>query len=95
MGKGALFVKPDMEVDALYYKGEMLGVELPPVLELKVVRTSAPVKSDSGNVMKPAILENEVEILVPQFISQGEVIRIDTHTGEYIERVQEPKRGHK
>ena len=95
LGKGGLFIKEDMEVDALYYKGEMMGVELPPMVELRIIRTSPPVKSDSGNVMKTAVLENEVEVLVPQFISQEEVIRIDTHSGEYIERVYESKKEHK
>lgn len=95
LGRGGLFIKEDMEVDALYYKGEMLGVELPPMVELKIIRTSPPIKSDSGNVMKTAVLENEAEILVPQFLSQGEVVRVDTNSGEYIERVHEPKKEHK
>ena len=95
LGKGGLFMKEEMEVDALYYKGKMLGVELPPTIEMKVIRTSPAVKSDSGNVMKSAVVENEVEILVPQFISEGETIRIDTHTDEYIDRIHESRKEQK
>lgn len=95
LGKGSVFITENMDVDALYYKGELLGVELPPAIQLKVIRTSPPIKSDSGNVMKPAVLENEIEVLVPQFISEDEIIIVDTHTGEYLQRLHEPKKEHK
>jgi len=95
LGKGALFLKPDMEVDALYFKDEMMGVEMPPTIQMKIISTLPSVTNASGNVMKPAVLENKTEILVPQFLSSGETVIVDTHTGEYMERLHEPKKEHK
>ncbi len=65
-----------------------MGVELPASIELKVVSTVPGIKGDSvSNMVKPATLENNIEIMVPLFIKEGEAIRVDTRTSEYVGRV--------
>lgn len=86
------FLKEGVEVEGLYLKDEFLGIELPITVELKVVHTVPGIRGDSvSNVMKPATLETGAEILVPLFIEIGDVVKVDTRTGEYIERVETKK----
>ncbi len=81
------FVKENMEVKVLSYKGNVFGVEPPFFVELAVSQTDPGFKGDTAtNVTKPAILETGAEIKVPLFIEEGEMIRVDTRTGEYMER---------
>jgi elongation factor P len=82
------FLKDDMLVYVLLYEGETIGVELPNFVELRVVHTEPGVRGDtvSGGT-KPATLETGAVVQVPLFVEEGDVIRIDTRTGEYIERV--------
>ena len=69
------------------YKGNVFGVEPPLFVELEVTDTEPGVRGDTAtNVTKPATLETGAVIKVPIFINQGEKIRIDTRTGEYMER---------
>ena len=71
----------------LSYKGNVFGVEPPNFVVLKVTETEPGVKGDTAtNVTKPAKLETGAEVKVPIFINEGEAIRIDTRTGEYMER---------
>jgi elongation factor P len=89
LGEAIKFLKEGVEVNGLYLENEFLGVELPESVELTVTATVPGVRGDSvSNVMKPATLETGVEILVPLFISEGDVVKVNTHTGEYIERVE-------
>jgi len=77
-----------MEIEAQYINNEFFGIELPVSVELKVVHTEPGIKGDTvTNVMKPAILETGAEVNVPLFIEVGDTVKIDTRTGEYIERV--------
>ena len=81
------FVKENMEVKVLSYKGNVFGVEPPFFVELEVTETDPGFKGDTAtNATKPATLETGAEIKVPLFINQGDMIRIDTRTGEYMER---------
>ena len=65
----------------------MFGVEPPNFVELEIVKTEPGIKGDTAtNTLKPATLETGAEIRVPLFINEGERIRIDTRTGEYMER---------
>ena len=76
-----------MEVKVLSYKGNVLGVEPPNFVELEVTETDPGFKGDTAtNATKPATLETGAEIKVPLFINTGDKIRIDTRTGEYMER---------
>ena len=81
------FVKENMICKVLSYKGNVFGVEPPFFVELKVEKTEPGFRGDTAtNVTKPAVLETGAEIRVPIFIDQGEIIKVDTRTGEYMER---------
>ncbi|WP_050698285.1 MULTISPECIES: elongation factor P [Eubacteriales] len=81
------FVKENMDCKVLSYKGNVFGVEPPNFVELVIVETDPGFKGDTAtNATKPAKLETGAEIKVPLFIDEGETIRIDTRTGEYMER---------
>ena len=81
------FVKENMDCKVLSYKGNVFGVEPPNFVELEVTKTEPGVKGDTAtNTLKPATVETGAEIRVPLFINEGEMIRIDTRTGEYMER---------
>lgn len=87
LGDSFKFVKENMECKVLSYKGNVFGVEPPNFVELEVTKTDPGVRGDTAtNVTKPAFLETGAEIKVPLFINEGEMIRIDTRTGEYMER---------
>lgn len=87
LGPAFQFVKENMEVKVLSYKGNVFGVEPLNFVELEVTETDPGFKGDTAtNATKPATLETGAEIKVPLFINQGDMIRIDTRTGEYMER---------
>lgn len=89
LGEAVKFMKENVIVDGIYLENEYLGVELPITVDLKVVHTVPGVRGDTvSNVMKPATLETGAEIQVPLFIEIGDIVRVDTRTGEYIERVK-------
>ena len=80
-------MKENMVCKVLSYKGNVFGIEPPNFVELQVTETEPGVKGDTAtNVTKPATLETGAEIKVPIFINEGEMIRVDTRTGEYMER---------
>jgi len=81
------FVKENTIVKMLSYKGNVFGIEPPNFVELEVTQTEPGLRGDTAtNVTKPATLETGAVIRVPLFINVGDVIRIDTRTGEYMER---------
>ena len=87
LGDNFKFVKENMVCKILSYKGKVFGVEPPTFVELEVSQTDPGFKGDTAtNATKPATLETGAEIRVPLFINEGEMIRIDTRTGEYMER---------
>jgi len=82
------FLTENMEVNALYLDGSLLDIELPASVSLKVTQTVPGVKGDTAtSVVKPATLETGFEVNVPGFIKEGDLVKIDTRTGEYVERV--------
>ncbi len=88
LGDNFKFVKENMECKIMSYKGNVFGVEPPLFVELKVTQTDPGFKGDTAtNVMKPATLETGAVIKVPLFVEEGQTIKIDTRTGEYMERV--------
>ena len=88
LGDNFKFVTENMECKVLSYKGNVFGVEPPNFVVLTVTETEPGVKGDTAtNVTKPAKLETGAEVKVPIFINEGEAIRIDTRTGEYLSRV--------
>ncbi len=87
LGDNFKFVKEEMVCKVLSYKGKVFGVEPPLFVELQVVKTEPGFKGNTAtNALKPATLETGAEIGVPLFIEEGEMIRVDTRTGEYLER---------
>ena len=88
MGDIIKYLKPDTEVEALYIDDKFLAFDLPINIEMKVMSTVPGIKGDTvSNLVKPAILETGIEVQVPLFIKEGDLIKIDTRTGEYVERV--------
>jgi len=88
LGDAFRFVKENMDVKVLSYKGNVFGLEPPTFVELRITQTEPGFAGNtaSSNVQKPATLETGAEVRVPLFIEEGEMIRIDTRTGEYMER---------
>ena len=87
LGDNFKFVKENMDVKVLSYKGNVFGVEPPFFIELEVTQTDPGFKGDTAtNATKPATLETGAEIRVPLFINEGDHIKVDTRTGEYMER---------
>jgi elongation factor P len=89
VGSGARFLRDGESVDILFNGTEITGIELPITVELAVRETVPGIKGDSANPgTKPATVETGASVNVPLFINQGDVVKIDTRTGEYIERVK-------
>ena len=89
LGDSFRFVKENMPCKVMSYKGNVFGVEPPNFVELEVTATDPGFKGDTAtNVQKPATLETGAEIKVPLFINPGDRIRVDTRTGEYLERAK-------
>lgn len=89
IGDNINWILEDMVYDVIFYKGQPVTIEPPTFMEMKIVETSPGVRGDtaSGRVLKPAILESGAKVQVPIFIDQGEKIKVDTRTGEYVSRV--------
>jgi len=87
IGDDVSYLKEGEEGTLLFWEDRPLSVELPPKIDLKVAETDPGVKGNSAtNIYKAAILENGMTVKVPLFIKVGELIRIDTRTGDYLER---------
>ena len=90
VGDSVKFLKENEEVQLAMVDGTVIGVELPPHVNLLVTHTEPGLKGDTAtNVMKPAVVETGASIQVPLFINENDVVRIDSRTGAYIERVKE------
>ena len=87
VGDALKFVKENEEVLLLFYKGGVFGIEPPNFVELEITDTEPGFKGDTATgATKPATLETGAVVNVPLFVGPGEKIRIDTRTGEYMER---------
>ena len=87
LGDNFKFVQENMTCTVKSYKGKVFAVEPPNFVDLVVTETEPGFKGDTAtNVQKPATLETGAQIKVPLFINEGDKIRIDTRTGEYLER---------
>ncbi|MDZ7703676.1 MAG: elongation factor P [Trueperaceae bacterium] len=87
LGEATEYLKENIEVTVGYYKGRPLSVSLPNVVELTIVETDPGIKGDTvSGGSKPAKLETGATVNVPLFIDQGETVRVDTRTGEYLGR---------
>ncbi|MCM8770970.1 MAG: elongation factor P [Candidatus Omnitrophica bacterium] len=83
------FLKDNSEVVAYFYKGQVLNINLPNFINVAVTHTEPGIKGDTAKSgMKPATIETGAVILVPLFIEVGDIIKVDTRSGEYIERAR-------
>jgi len=82
------YLKENMNIHIIYHRGQVLGIDLPNAVELTVTETTPGIKGDTASGgSKPATLETGLVIQVPFFIEEGDVIQVDTRTGQYIKRV--------
>ncbi len=89
LGDREKFLKEGESYEVLVFEEAVLNVELPKLMELAITETGPGVKGDTvSNVFKPATLENGLQIKVPLFINQGDSVKVDTRSGEYVERVR-------
>lgn len=87
LGDAVKFLKENMELHLQVYKGKIIGVDLPTIVELEVLETEPGIRGDTASGgSKPAVMETGLVVQVPFFINVGDVLRIDTRTGEYSER---------
>jgi len=88
IGENTRFLKDNIEVMGYFYKNEALTVNLPNFIEVKIINTEPGVKGDTAKSgTKPAEIETGASIQVPLFIDVGDRIKVDTRTGQYVERV--------
>jgi len=88
LGDALNYLKEDMTLDMLTYKDEPVGIELPVAVGLEVTETGPGFKGDTATAgNKPATLETGIIVQVPMFINNGDIIKVDTRTGEYLERI--------
>ncbi|BDU50429.1 elongation factor P [Haliovirga abyssi] len=89
LGDALKYLEENMEILVVFYEGRAVGIEMPTTLDREVVYTEPGLKGDTtGRALKSAELSTGHEIMVPLFINQGDIIRIDTRTDEYLERAK-------
>ena len=89
LGDSAQWMQAGMQIQAEYYDGRPIGIQLPNSLTLEIVDTAPVMKSATKTAStKPAKLENGVTINVPEFVSTGERVRVNPETGEYVDRAK-------
>ena len=87
IGESAIYLKENLEVTVDYFQGRPLKVTLPTVVELQITQTDPGVKGDTvSGGSKPAVVETGATVNVPLFIDNGEIIRVDTRSGDYVGR---------
>jgi elongation factor P len=89
MGENSQWLMEDQVYFIVFYKGNPVNLEPPTFMEMLITQTDPGARGDtaSGRVLKPALLESGAKIQVPIFVDQGEKIKVDTRTGEYVSRV--------
>jgi len=88
IGPQAAFLQPEIQLPVEYVNGEALGVLFPEIIDVRIADTAPPLHQQQDNTWKPGKLENGVEIMVPQFIKTGDLIRLDMQTLKYLERAK-------
>ncbi len=88
LGESRLYLQEQIQVKVLFFRGRPIGVELPNFVDLRVIQTEPGLKGDTASGgTKPAKLETGAVVQVPLFVQQGDLLKVDTRTGVYIERV--------
>ncbi len=89
LGDSINYLKENMEIKVLYYKGQPINIEIPMFVELAISQTEPGVRGDTASGgSKPATLETGAVIKVPFYLNEGDVVKVDTRTGTFIERVK-------
>ncbi|NIA22456.1 MAG: elongation factor P, partial [Anaerolineaceae bacterium] len=89
LGEAMQYLKPETPVQVRTYQGKVVTIDLPSAVELKITETPPAIKGATAtNQYKKATLETGLVITIPPFIDTGEVVRVDTRSGEYLERVK-------
>lgn len=88
IGPAEKFLQPEMRVPVEFFESEAVSIIFPDIVEQKVAATAPPAHSQQDSTWKTATLENGLEIMVPQFIETGEVVRVEVETGKYVERAK-------
>jgi elongation factor P len=89
VGDGHVYMKENLEVEVVYHGDTAIGVNIPNFVDLKIVTTDPGLKGDTvSGATKPATLESGAVVQVPLFLSEGTVIKVDTRSGIYVERVK-------
>lgn len=88
IGAATKFLQPEMRVPVELYEGQPVSIVFPEIVEAKIQTTAQPVHQQQDNTQKPATLENGLELMVPQFIKPGELVRVEVATGKYVDRVR-------
>lgn len=86
------FLQPNMRIPVQLHEGEPVTIAFPPAVDLTVVATPPGLREHETSTFKTATLENGMEVLVPQFIKEGDTVRIDAASGKYLERVRREAR---
>ncbi len=89
LGESVKYLKEGIQVSILFHNNRAIGVELPIFMDLKITNTEPGLRGDTvSGATKPAVLETGATVLVPLFVEQDEVVKVDTRTGAYVERVK-------
>lgn len=88
LGEKANFLKESLQVNILYFDEQVIGIELPPKVDLKVKEAPGGVRGDTaGSATKTVVLETGYKLNAPLFVKEGDMVKVNTETGEYVERV--------
>lgn len=89
LGESKYYLKENMSVQVLFFQGNAISLEVPMKVELKIIKSDPGIRGDTAQgATKPATLETGLVVQVPLFVEEGEVIRVDTRSGTYIERAR-------
>lgn len=82
------FLQPNVRIPVELYEGSPVSVAFPPAVELKVASAPPGLREHETSTFKTVVLENGLEVLAPQFIKEGDMVRIEVATGKYLERIR-------
>ena len=88
LGEHARFLRPELRLPVEFVEGRPISVLFPDIIEARIAETAAPVHAQQDSTWKPARLENGVDVMVPQFVKTGDVIRLDAQNLKYVDRAK-------
>ena len=88
LGQHVRFLQPEMRLPVEFVEGQPVSVLFPDIIEARIAETSPPVHAQQDSTWKPALLENGIEVMVPQFVKTGDVIRLDSQNLKYVDRAK-------